>query len=316
MSVLSRLFPSTGTVYNARFAAPEAQEDPIALYDLLDAYYRNSALYDARSSILKENRIAHEALKGLRTPAYRVVEFYAAHLWPGALPDALPIEPDPKIKKSDKLTAAIEQVWQWSNWGSQKQVVARSYANLGDWFSKVATRDDASGKPQRVYMQDINPRHVVDFDVDERGYLVYIRIEVPMQRRDPDGTPRGYTHVEEWYKAQDSFKVWEINQAQDASILGTPKLDLSMTGDFGIDFVPVVHAKFKDIGDERGVGAFAHALDKIDEANRLATRLHQMLFRYGKADMVLEGQGRDTQGRSLPPPNLNGTQNSESRDDW
>ena len=313
MSVLSRLYPNTGTLYTTRFADPLRDvPDVIADYDILDAYYRNSRLYDARAEILKENSVVAEALKGLRTPAYRVVEFYASHLWPGTLPDALEIEPDTAITQPDKLTAAIQQFWAWSNWGSQKQVVSRNYAKLGDWFSKIATKQDARGNATRVYMQDIDPRHVVDFDVDERGYLVYVRIEVPRQRRQPDGTTQSYTHVEEWFKSQDSFRVWEIDRAQDAGSLGTPMIDLAMTTDFGIDFVPVVHAKFKDIGDDRGQSSFGHALDKIDEANRTSTKLHQMLFRYGKADMVVEGQGRDTQGRSLPPPPLNGTVDASS----
>jgi hypothetical protein len=85
--------------------------------------------------------------------------------------------------------------------------------------------------------------------------------------------------------------------------LGTPAELVPLT-EFGIDFVPVVWQPFRNIGDERGCGAFTLALDKIDEANRQATRLHQMLFRYNRPLWTAAANAMDAQGRPLPPPRL------------
>src|SRR5690606_6764414 len=72
--------------------------------------------------------------------------------------------------------------------------------------------------------------------------------------------------------------------------------------------------KLRDVGDLRGRGAFFHTLDKIDEANRMVTRLHQMLFRYNKPTWVLAATGTDEDGRPLPSPVINGVSPSGTAD--
>jgi len=73
-----------------------------------------------------------------------------------------------------------------------------------------------------------------------------------------------------------------------------------------------VHAKFQDIGERRGIGCFVHALDKIDEANRQATRLHQILFRYNKPTNAVSANAMDPSGKPLPPPTITGREGSDS----
>ena len=72
----------------------------------------------------------------------------------------------------------------------------------------------------------------------------------------------------------------------------------------GIDFVPIVHTKFKDNGVPRGQGCVYHALDKIYEANRVATRLHDLLFAFGEPVFVASANATDNQGRPLPAPRV------------
>lgn len=263
-------------------------ERPAQLYAMLESYYRSNDLYRDISMALATRGVHIEGMLPLRNPTFRVVEFYAAKLWP-----TLPIETE--VTKADELRAAIEQVWTWSNWSTQKQVAARRFAMLGDLFIKVATRADRS----RVYFQLIEPAHVVDFDTDERGYLTYCRIDVPQIRREGDKI-KAFTHTEVWTK--ESYRRWEHDRSEavEVSDLGAPLEELPLRA-FGINFVPIVHAKFRDVGDARGTAAVTAALDKIDEANRQATRLHQMLFRYSGPLWALQaGVGID--GRPLPPP--------------
>lgn len=267
-------------------------------YRVMRAYYQCNALYDVLADLLRRAGVAKEAMKPLRNPTYRVVEFHAAHIWPGSLPDALPIMADRK-----SVVKPIQQVWKWSNWGSTKQVAARQLALYGDFFIKVATAP--ADDPQRVYFQMIEPEHVTDFDADERDYLTYVRLDIPQRRRRADGTTEAYTHTEEWNQTRNSFRVWEHNNGLMADIdeLGTPTVDVPITS-FGIDFVPISHGKFADVGDDRGQPAIMAALDKIDEANRSATRLHQQLWRHNDVTWALNG-GTDASGRPLPPPMVN-----------
>jgi hypothetical protein len=296
MKLLSRLYGSP-TTYQLRAVGtpPMVEMHPRELYKLLDAYYLNNGLYDYLSQALYENSIWKEALKPLRNPAYRVVEFYVAHLWPGMLPQALPIRAD-----NAAIVEPIQRVWMWSNWSANKQVAAREMAKFGDLFMKVV-----QGQGQ-VYFQLIDPQYVTDFDVDHRGFVIYIRVDIPQQRRDGDEV-EDFMHTEVWDKEDQSFKVWEHEQGVGASLnrLGDPEREAEFD-EFGIDFVPFVHAKFKDIGEERGAGAFVIQLDKIDEANRKATRLAQMIFRYNKPLWALRANAMDSTGRPLPAPRISG----------
>ena len=268
------------------------------LYRILRAYYYNNNLYDALADYLRRSETWKEALKPFRNPAFRTVEFYPASLWPGALPDALPIK-----SENAALEEPIQQIWKWSNWSAHKQVVARDLALYGDMFLKAAATDNQ----QRVYLQRIEPEYVTDFDTDERGFIQWCRIDVPLSRRHRDGMQEWYWHTEVWDTPNNLYRVWEQqhNPTTPTEQLGTPKVTQTIAS-FGIDFVPIVHAKFADMGEKRGMSSLMPALDKIDEANRQATRLSQMLFRHNAVTWALKANSMDASGRPLPAPRLPG----------
>lgn len=280
------------------------------MYRVLRAYYKNNALYDVIADVLRRQGVWKESMKAIRNPTYRVVEFHAGHLWPGTLPAALPI-----MAKRDAIVAPIQQVWQWSNWAAKKQVAARHNALFGDFFLKVAQTPDRS----RVFFQLIEPEHVTDFDTDERDFMTYVRFDVPELRRNADGSSERYLHTEEWSMKTGLFRVWESDTLTTTGSmpataeLGNPKTSMPIE-EMGIDFIPVVRAPFADIGEPRGMGAIIPAIDKIDEANRQATRLAQLLFRHNKVTHALEANSVDAAGRPLPPPRLTDTQDVSGTD--
>lgn len=278
----------------------QRQEQPASWadqYAMLKAYYLNNGVYEVLDALFAGRGLPRQELRPLRNPAFRVVEFYAAKLWPGALPAALPI-----VTENEEIISAIQRVWTWSNWSANKQAAARWFACYGDMFLKVATREDAAGNPARVFFQNLEPQYVTDFDADERGYLTYVRIDIPRQRREGDAV-KAYMHTEVWTK--EDYRLWEHGKTAAAPLsqLGAMREQRPLS-DFGIDFVPVVWQPFRHIGDSRGMGAITPAIDKIDEANRQATRLHQMLFRNNRALWALSANATDAQGRPLPPPRL------------
>lgn len=272
-------------------------------YAWLRNYYLCNGLYQGLQAQSHQLGLWTEGMHPLRNPAYRVVEFYTGKLWPGTLPDALPIVAD-----NTAIVEPIQQVWTWSNWGARKQVAARWFALYGDLFIKVAQTE----KKDRVYLQLLEPIYVTDFDADERGYLTYARIDVPVMKRE-NNKAKTVTHTEVWTK--DDLRVWEhsLGENTDLERLGEPAR-ISPLSEFGIDFVPIVHAPFRDIGEARGMASFTHALDKIDEANRMATRLHQMLFRYNKPLWAVSANMVDPSGRPLPGPRVAGAEGTEESD--
>jgi hypothetical protein len=268
-------------------------------YNVLRAYYLNNGLYESLDRALTGTLGVDATIKPLRNPAFRIVEFYAAKLWPGALPAALPV-----VTENTACVAAIEQIWQWSNWAAEKETASRWFATYGDMFLKVATRTDEAGRVRRVFLQNLQPQTVTEIRTDERGFLTYVRLDVPRRREttsEAEGQPYLYTEV--WTK--DSMRAWEhvLTPATPLARLGNPLTETPLSA-FGIDFIPIVYQSIRPTGGERGNSAFMPSLDKIDEANRVATRLHQMLFRHNKPLWMLSGAGNDTSGRPLPPPRL------------
>lgn len=290
-------------LYSSAFNAipPPSEDAPQAIlqYRALRRMYDSNGLYDDLAYFLATQGEWTESLKALRNPSNRVVEFYAAKLMPGGnLAEALPIKTDNKL-----LPDAINRVWTWSNWAAQKQVYARTQAIYGDAFIKIVGRQD----PARVSFQLIQPEMVTEIDVDERGYLTHVRIDVPVLRRQPDDTVLARTVTEIWDKATDTFRIWEHEKSALAPPrdLGTPRnKETGILETTGVNFLPITQAKFRDIGDLRGQGSFEHAFDKIVEADRSATHLHQLLFRHNDVTWALASNGVDANMAPLVAPQI------------
>jgi hypothetical protein len=268
-----------------------------ATYWLARAYYENNGLYERLSGALYEAGLWSEAMKPLRNPANRAVEFYADNLFPGALPDALPIR-----TKNKRIIDPIHATWDASNWVENKDVFARLLAMLGDQFIKVGTIEDALGRVKAVCLELIDPAAVTDFRKDKRGYLTMVRIDL-LTDPDPDDPNRPQrTHTEIWTKGM--FTRWIHDQPPGAPVaqLGMPVEMTDLLDAAGIDFVPFVHVPFRNTGDARGVACIGPVIDKIDEANRQATRLHQMLYRHNKPTHAIVSDALDASKRPIPPP--------------
>jgi hypothetical protein len=135
-------------------------------YTYLRAYYWNNGLYEVLRKTLTDLRIPTRDIKGLRNPVFRVVEFYATKLWPGSLPAALPV-----ITTNKALVPAIEQLWTWSNWGTEKQTMARWFPMLGDAFIKCNVTQKQDGASM-VWMQNIDPEVVTDTEEEKLVGLI------------------------------------------------------------------------------------------------------------------------------------------------
>jgi hypothetical protein len=278
-------------------------------YAALEFYYHNNGVYALLQQDLMSEGLWTEGMAGLRNPCHRTVEFYVAKLWPGPLPKALPI-----VSENTRIVEPIQQIWKWSNFGSMKQVFSRWFSLFGDGFIKVATKNGTDGSPTQVYYQNIKPGYVTDLKLDERNYVTRIRVDIP-QVKTVDGRNVNYYHTEIWDKDTQLYRLWDNDKGPAVSekTLDTPKETKSFS-EFGIDFVPFVHAKFQDIGETRGAGCFVHALDKIDEANRMATKLHQLLYRFNDVTWAISAGGNDPSGRPLPAPKLD-MSDSSSKDE-
>lgn len=263
-------------------------QGPLVMYDLLYDYYLSNGLYSDITKQLKDQSKWGESMRPLRNPANRVVEFYVSKLWPGNLDGALPIVADNK-----NIIPAIEQIWKWSNWAAAKQRFSRWFSLFGDGFIKITLNDERD----RVNFQVLDPRWITDFKVDKRGYLESLRLDMQYETLDKDGKPVVLWWTENWTK--DKKQIWEGHEKgrTDFKSLGNPTTNEPNE----LDFIPIVHAPFRDIGETRGTGCFVHALDKIDELNRMTSRLHQILFRYNKPIWSVTTDSDPKDKRPKPP---------------
>jgi hypothetical protein len=179
---------------------------------------------------------------------------------------------------------------------------------MGDVYLKVSQSPSGA---KRVYLQVVDPQFVTDKEEDERGYLTYLRLDLPRTRRTEDKPAEAYTHTEVWDRER--YRMWEHQRGGHASLasLGVPTQEMPLSA-WGIDFVPAVHVRHINIGEENGLGAFTLQLTKIDEANVMASRLHKMLFRHNDVTWALKANAEDGQGRPLPPPRIVNANGEES----
>lgn len=305
-------YQQVGTADTARF-------QDTASY--LRALYFNNGAYRERKPEVVDLGLVGPNTKGLRSFQHAVVEFYVATIMPGGLEQLRIVFPErdvddagetPKalVTQQDNARQRIEQVWSWSNWASRKQRYVREMATVGESYLYVASRQDiVTRTPDRVYYTIYEPEFITDLDTDERGFLTYLRLDIPKIDREA-AEPEPYVHTEIWSKATDSYRAWhtprdEYDYARVTTRQPIPDGDKSLTQDFLIDFVPFAQAQHRDTGNLRGMAPIIPALEKFDEVNAKATEFSAQLYRHGKPDLVVEATGGTVDGMPIDPPKIN-----------
>ncbi len=259
------------------------------LYEKLTDYYLNNSLYDEvldSVSYRGQHTVNFKYLRknGNRNPVNRAVEFYVSKIIPGDL-KSIKLQADNEL-----LIDAIDQLFIWSNFGNAKQKQIRHLALYGNLFLKA----NCDGK--KTWFDLIDSKNVTDYVEDSRGYITEIRIDTPI--KDENNVIKN--RVEYWSKTDNVWKIWVGNSNESTPVkqLGTPD-QWGTISSLGISFVPIVHIKFKDIGFDDGLSCVFHALTKIEESNRQAERLHDILFRFGKPVLAISSNTVDKDGRPI-----------------
>jgi hypothetical protein len=222
-----------------------------------------------------------------------VVDFYGATVLAGDA-QAQPVD---EAADGEALAAAVDRLWQWSNWEQLRRELTVTAVVLSDVFLKVAERAPSAEEPATaVYMQSIAPQTVRWWDADERGFLTGIRIDTPRLTSVFSGEERRHVLVEVWRKewpdgSPSGVRYYEIGPNQ---LLDDTRLSGAVRGvtfeELGYDFIPIVWARL-DTPWRRQV---AH-IDRYNALAWLAARLNRPLA-------VVEANATDEIGRPSPPP--------------
>lgn len=237
-------------------------------YSILWSFYANDAYRNVHTwaKDYKTSYALYQYVRNLYNPAYRLGEFWRAHLLGGALdplagdgkavPSTLPI-----ITNTEELRPAIAALWQWSNWPMQKDITALWGAVMGDVIMRIVDNPNLG----KVYIERLHPGIVESITKDEFGNIKgYILTE---QRPDPrNGRPVTYREQ----VVRDGPDVVYRTTLNDAPFAWNGEA-AEWSAPYG--FVPMVHIQHNDVGLSWGWSELHPARSKIHELDDQASLL-------------------------------------------
>lgn len=268
-------------------AAPAQEEaDRLAAYALLWSYYTNSAFDDLAlwQSYRARNRLYRQT-RPIYNPARRLVDFYAGTVYQGrwtSRPQEM-TQPNAAIPWATEtpldLLDAIGQLYTWSNWASQKALMLRYGAALGDVLVIVA--DD----PQRgkVYLDTIWPGNVAAVTLNPAGDVTAYTLEYAITDA---ATGQTYTYRREVDK--DAIRTYRDDQPH-----GYDDQPAEAENPYG--FVPATWTMHTPTGGSHGEPALRN-IAKIDELNSLAAHALDQAHRILEAPILITGDNISAAG--------------------
>ena len=281
-------------------AAPAQEEaDRLAAYALLWSYYTNSAFDDLAlwQSYRARNRLYRQT-RPIYNPARRLVDFYAGTVYQGrwtSRPQEM-TQPNAAIPWATEtppaLLDAIGQLYTWSNWASQKALMLRYGAALGDVLVIVAD-DPARGK---VYLDTIWPGNVAAVTLNPAGDVTAYTLEYAITDA---ATGQTYTYRREVDK--DAIRTYRDDQPH--AYDGQPAEAENPYG-----FVPATWTMHTPTGGSHGEPALRN-IAKIDELNALAAHALDQAHRILEAPILITGDNINAGGIT---PSRNGPTTSSA----
>jgi hypothetical protein len=253
-------------------------------YSVLWGFYESNVYskFHSWSSTMKDAKDLPTSIREIGSPAYRIGEFWATHIWGGAIDieagdgssvtSALPIIIPKGAPKEKELRSAISKIWKDSNFQSKKDTIPRFGAVLGD----VCLCVDDNRKNERVTIRIVNPSSVVSMDRDSLGNIKGYVIEeiVPDPRyTEFDSIHTGPTVVKREVCVRNDEGLVEFSTYLDSELFDWTMSDgenyPEWTENYG--FVPMVWIQNKDIGAGFGWSEYQSSLSKFLEMDSLAT---------------------------------------------
>jgi hypothetical protein len=189
-----------------------------------------------------------------------------------------------QVKARPAVEAAINQLWETSDFQQDKYLLARYGACCGDAFIKVVDnrawelnpQPDAAVPMKLLVMppEAVTPR----YHPHDRQRMLACKIEYVM------GTPANSRLGREVHK-----EVWTEREV----LLYDPRQPRRVKARYPNPhgFIPVVHIRNLDIGEEFGLSSFHHLLPTVDAINEVASFLLDIIKLYG--DPVIIGKGME-----------------------
>jgi len=224
-------------------------------YNINWNYYQNTA-YDAAnkwSRSYKTKKGLYRYIRNIYNPSYRLGEFWKTHIFGG--------EPLFFEAENEELSKALAQIYRWSNWEINKDLLSLYGAVMGDVGLRV--RDDpARGK---VYFEVINPAAIKSKTLDPQGNVKGYIIEENRTNPNKPGATVTYTEIA-WRDGEDVMIETQLN--------GKPFPWDGEEATYSIEygFVPMVFIQHNDVGLNWGWSEIHPGLSKFREVDDSASK--------------------------------------------
>lgn len=241
-------------------------------YAVLWAQYEQTTYRDVHSyaTAYRKQYALYKYVRPIYNPAWRLGEFWKAHLFGGLLdPEAASSGAIPINTDNERLRDAIANLWMWSRWQVRKDILATRGTILGDAVIQVV--DDVSRG--RVYLDLMYPGLLESVDKDPFGNVKgYVIKET---RGDPRGK-EGTVAYKEVVTRDSELVVYEtfLNGAPYAwpdNINRSGEPVSSWAEPYG--FVPLVVIQHNDVGLDWGWSELHPIRSKVHEADDLASQI-------------------------------------------
>lgn len=273
ITAFKEAYLSSGVVDIADWSEQQARQ---LRYAIQWAWYEQTSYRDvhAWATRYRLDYSLYKYIRAIYNPAYRLGEFWKTHLFGGLLDSeageegAIPIQTE-----NENLRPAIANLWKWSRWQVQKDILTCRGTIMGDVAIQVV--DDV--ERGRVYLALLHPGMIEYLERDPFGNVKgYTLSEV---RDSPDGGPKTATYTEivsrdGEYVVYETFLngqpyAWPDNVDRS----GEPVSQWAEP--YG--FVPLVVIQHNDTGLEWGWSELHPIRSKIHEVDDLASLLSDQI---------------------------------------
>lgn len=268
---LRRAFEDPGITVQS--ATPFRARD--AYHAVLRSYYANTIYEDALIwQTYKSRYRLPRAIRSIYNPTRRAVDFYSGAVYPGSWtedgkpsPSGRPHAiryPSDLLETKPELIAAALQALTWGNWNAERMTYVREGAKTGSVLLEIVD-DVENGK---VRPEIIPLDRVWNINLDPSGNVKSYALDYMAIDQE---TKRPYHYHED-------VTATTITEYRDNSITDERE------NPYG--FAPAVWVRHRHVGNMFGAPAIDGVIPKIDEANRLATSMHNYVVQLQKQPTV------------------------------
>lgn len=256
-------FLSAETLNSADFDSFDGRQ---LRYEILWSMYESTVYRDIHKWAVsyRQSYALYRYIRSIYNPSYRLGEFWKSHLWGGQLDvtagvqGALPI-----ITENENLRPAIANLWRWSNWNINKDVLTLRGSIMGDQIIQVADRPDKG----KVYLELVHPGIVSNLVKDQmdnvQGYTIQYNRANPANGQTvvyKETAERGVGNLDVVYRTYLNDKPYGWDDMPEEWVMP-----------YG--FIPMVHIKHNDAGLDWGFSELHPSRSKIHEADDLASMI-------------------------------------------